>query len=145
MLFDQLMARAEKCSAYIVANTASGTAASGGSIVQVVNIPSPEHVVYNAAIRLGREASVEELLGNIGRYCKNRRLCSTSRCTWTHVDASSLRQQPGGILCGVVVNLCVLRVRVLIFFFDTGIRVCSVDWMSEFVGTLIFGVCFSAF
>mmetsp|Transcript_2785 Transcript_2785/g.4197 ORF Transcript_2785/g.4197 Transcript_2785/m.4197 type:complete len:808 (-) Transcript_2785:541-2964(-) len=48
--FDQLLSRAESCKKYI--NPDDG-------------VPVPEPLIYHAALRLGQEASVEELLGNL--------------------------------------------------------------------------------
>lgn len=52
--FDQLMNRAESCQKWIRSDA---------------NYPVPEPYIYQAALKLGQEAAVEELLGNLGVAC----------------------------------------------------------------------------
>lgn len=52
--FDQLMARAEGCQRWIRSDA---------------TFPIPEPIIYEAALKLGQEAAVEELLGNLKVAC----------------------------------------------------------------------------
>ena len=50
--FDQLLKRADSCKKWLSDDDA---------------VPVPEPIIYNAALAMGQEASVEELLGNLSK------------------------------------------------------------------------------